>query len=442
VGTRSFQTDRANSIVTCFLITSGNLENYFGQLGNQQRYADTTSFPLEYTHWKCHACVFRPADGGEVKSQIPFLRPRPSRLSQLLPELRAIEESGIFTNYGPVNDRFERALTNQIFGGLGGCLTVNCATTGLILAIREAAVIGRSYALMPSFTFAATAHAAIWAGLTPLFCDIDRETWSLSADCEERVLQSYDGQIACIVPYATFGNCIDLERYDRIAHKHGVGVVVDAAASLGSLDDNARGFGAGFPHAVVYSMHATKVFATAEGGVIHCGDDLDRLTRLRAMGNFGFGQPRCATMLGLNSKLSEIGALLALSKLDDFEKIVRHRNILARAYKDNLPGFIFQRAIGQRLSYQFMPTLLPTEWAGQRGVLVDRMAGLGVQIRHYFSPHLAEHPFFSKTCRISDLPVTEEIAGRIVSLPISDTMTVEQVQEICEALKYAMDTVR
>src|SRR5882672_8924011 len=124
--------------------------------------------------------------------RIPFLRPHPPRLSQLVAELKAIESSGVFTNYGPMNARLESALTERIFGSLGGCLTVNCATTGLILAIREAAGESneRRYALMPSFTFAATAHAAIWAGLTPLLCDIDRETWASCSSCEERLLQS------------------------------------------------------------------------------------------------------------------------------------------------------------------------------------------------------------------------------------------------------------
>ena len=89
--------------------------------------------------------------------------------------------------------------------------------------------------------------------------------------------------MACIVPYACFGNGIDLERYERIALEEGVGVVVDAAASLGSLDEHGRGFGVGYPHALVYSMHVTKAFATSEAGVIHCGDP-DRLTCLRAMG--------------------------------------------------------------------------------------------------------------------------------------------------------------
>ena len=354
-------------------------------------------------------------------------------------ELEAIETSGIFSNYGPVNARFEATLTEQVFDGEGGCLTVNNATTGLILAIREAArpmERGR-YALMPSFTFAATAHAALWAGLIPVLCDIDPETWNACPDAEDDLLRRYRGRIACVVPYACFGNCIDLERYDRIARDEGVGVVVDAAASLGSLDDHGRGFGAGFPHAIAYSMHVTKTFATAEGGVIYCGD-LERLDRLRAMGNFGFGRPREATLPGLNSKLSEIGALLALAKLETIEAVVSHRAALAADYRQQLPGFGFQRATGRRLAYQFMPVLLPSDCPVSRAAVLTALRNEGISAGQYFSPHLAEQPFFADTCVVGDLSVTHQVAPRILSLPMSDLMTPTEVSMICEVLRHCI----
>ena len=370
-----------------------------------------------------------------IRHRIPFLRPRPPRLSQLLHELEIIEASGVFSNYGPVNTRFEAALTEQIFGGLGGCLTVNNATIGLMLAIREASAPsqGRRLALMPSFTFAATAHAALWAGLTPLFCDIDSETWNACPAAEDRMLHAYAGQIACIVPYACFGNGLDLDRYARLAQEEGIGVVVDAAASLGSLDEAGHGFGAGFPHAVVYSMHATKTFATAEAGVIHCGDP-ERLRRLRTMGNFGFGRPREATAPGLNSKLSEIGALLGIAKLEGFEEVVSNRAALADAYRELLPGYTFQRVVGRRLAYQFMPALLPEDCPAPRAAIIAELAATGIGAAHYFSPHLAEHAYFAETCIAGDLAETQRVAARAISLPMSDEMTVAEISEVCQIL--------
>src|SRR5262245_48940291 len=229
--------------------------------------------------------------------RIPFLRPNPPKLSNLNLELRQIEESGIFTNYGPVNTCLEQALVHRLFGGLGQCVTVCNGTIGLMLAIRH--VVGatpdprRRYALMPSFTFAATAHAALWVGLRPLLSDIDPATWVSSAGSEEELLRKFAGEVAVVVPCATFGTNLDLEHYTRISGEYRVPIVVDAAASLGSRDKGGRQFGAGFEQPVVFSMHTTKAFATAEAGLIYCAES-SAIDALRAMGNFGFGKPRVA----------------------------------------------------------------------------------------------------------------------------------------------------
>ena len=180
-------------------------------------------------------------------------------------------------------------------------------TIGLMLAIKDAAGEQPSgkFALMPGFTFAAAAHAALWCGLTPLLCDIDPATWSADAASESEMLSRYAGKIAVVIPYATFGYPIDLEHYTKLAAQLGVPVVVDGAASLGTFDEHRRGFGSGFSGSVVYSMHATKSFAVGEAGLMYSAD-LDRVARLRTMSSFGFGEPRTATMAGLNGKLSEV----------------------------------------------------------------------------------------------------------------------------------------
>ena len=381
--------------------------------------------------------------GGRV-TNMPFIRPSPPRLSGLVNELQMIEQSHVFTNYGPTNTRFERALEHQMFADAGGCVTVCNATIGLMMAIRAVierrpdAASSRSsrrrYALMPSFTFAAAAHAADWTGLTPLFCDVDVGNWSACREAEEELIARYGDEIAVIVPYATFGTCIDLDRYARLSDRTGIPVVVDAAASLGSLDRHGRAFGAGFAFPVVFSMHATKTFATAEGGVIHSGDRA-LVETLRIMGNFGFGATRSATMPGLNSKLSEIGALLALNRLRDFEGVVRHRALLAAHYRDLLPDHVFQQTNGRRCAYQFMPLLLPDEFKCRRDEVIAALAAEGVGTGAYFSPHVAEQPFFKRRSLAADLPVTEHLSRSMLSLPLWDEMTVETVETVCETLR-------
>jgi dTDP-4-amino-4,6-dideoxygalactose transaminase len=357
-------------------------------------------------------------------------------LSEFISELQAIEDSGIFSNYGPTNTRLELEMIRRLFGGEGSCLTVNNATTGLMLAIKAAAQRrpGASYALIPSFTFAATAHAAIWAGLTPLLYDIDPASWAPSAAAENALIEQYGDKIAVIVPYATFGNCIDLTRYEALSAQLGIGVVVDAAASLGSLDSAGRGFGTGSRLPIVYSMHVTKTFATAEAGMIYSAD-ADLIGQLRIMGNYGFGQPRSSTMPGLNSKLSEIGALLALKKLEGFEEVVRRRAMIASVYRAELQSCTFQDLHGVRHAFQFMPMLLPVEHTPRRAKILSRLSLEGVGCGSYFSPHLAEQPYFERVSVMAPLPATQAVADRIISLPMSDTITRDEVGLVCTMLR-------
>ncbi|WP_428395673.1 DegT/DnrJ/EryC1/StrS family aminotransferase [Lichenicoccus sp.] len=368
--------------------------------------------------------------------QIPFLRPRPPSLQQLGCELDAIEASGIYTNYGPVNTRFEQALEHDMFGGASACVTVCNATIGLMMAMRH--VVGDRrpgprYALMPSFTFAAAAQAADWLGLVPLFCDIDAGDWAACARAEEALIGRYGDDIAVIVPYATFGNCIDLARYEALSARTGIPIVIDAAASLGSLDADGCPFGAGFRFPIVFSMHATKTFSTGEGGVIACADR-DTVQALRLMGNFGFGAPRAATQPGLNAKLSEVGALLALERLRGFEPVVRHREALADRYRAQLPGWGCQQMRGRRCAYQFMPVTPPPECTLTRDGIIAALAADGIGAAAYFAPHVAEQPFFRTRSVAGDLRETARLSRQILALPLWDEMTLAEVDSVCAAL--------
>jgi dTDP-4-amino-4,6-dideoxygalactose transaminase len=367
---------------------------------------------------------------------MPLIRPNPPKLSELTKELAEIERSGIFSNYGPVNSRLEDRMVANVFAGKGSCLTVANATLGLMLAIKQAVgwkPNGR-YALMPSFTFAATAHAALWCGLTPLLCDIDRETWLPDPAAEAALLKQFGNDIAVIVPNATFGNCLDLARYHKLSAEHGIPVVIDAAASLGSLDADGQPFGVGSRHPLVFSMHATKSFATAEAGLIYCADNAT-IASLRTMGNFGFGEPRSATMPGLNTKLGEVTALLGLTKLREIESISEHRQGLYELYRSLLSGFTFQRMTGSRTAHQFVSVLVPEAQANHVSQVAAALARHGIGSGRYFVPHLAEQPFFRQACVAADLTTTEAISRRVIALPMSDFLTADDVVHICDSFR-------
>jgi dTDP-4-amino-4,6-dideoxygalactose transaminase len=139
-------------------------------------------------------------------------------------------------------------------------------------------------------------------------------------------------------------------------------------------------------------------------------------------------------MPGLNSKLSEVGALLAAAKLREYPAVVDHRMAITNLYRELLPGWKFQDMTVARHAYQFMPVELPNSCAGSRDAVIDAMKRHGIGVGHYFSPHLAEQPYFRPRCVAGPLPVTERLAQRIIALPISDLMTSDDVVEVCEHL--------
>jgi len=375
---------------------------------------------------------------------IPLCRPSPAKLSESAAHLREIEERAVLSNFGPLSVTFEQNLVAKMFGGEGECLTVCNATIGLMIAIRQAIESHpksrRRYALMPSFTFAAAAQAAQWNRLIPLFCDINPWDWSADEASERRLLDKYRDDIAVVVPYATFGYDIDLERYEKIQRDYGIPVVVDAAASLGTVSEDGRGFGTGFSGAVVYSMHVTKAFSTAEGGLIYSADP-ELIKTLRSMSNFGFGEERDVNLMGLNGKMSEVVALLANLRLEDFDGVTDRRSSIIEIYRRGLPTFSFQPCKSHPQAHQFTSTLLPRDMAPFREMIREEMRRRGVASATYFSPHVAELEYFRDEAALASLPVTNDIAARVLTLPLYDTMTDDEVQEVISAVNAALSLV-
>ncbi|WP_263377746.1 DegT/DnrJ/EryC1/StrS family aminotransferase [Granulicella paludicola] len=370
-----------------------------------------------------------------VKREIRMAKPNPPKLSEHLAELIALEQSGTFSNYGFQARRLERELIEQLFDS-GHCLSVCNATMGLMVAIRSTLwrrKKQRKYALMPSYTFAATAHAALWCGLTPLFCDVDADTWLGSEAAEEELLCRYKDEIAVVIPCTTFGNSIDMARYDRYHRRYDVDIVVDAAAALGSKGHEGKQFGQGSRWPIVYSMHATKPFSSGEAGVIYSADS-DWIEEMRAMASFGFEQPRVAMLPGLNAKISEIAALTAFLQLQRFEEVVDQRARLKVQYEISLPELKRQSVNGQRqvASYEFV--LLPEEIAHLRSHMIEDLKDRGIGTGCYFSPHLAEQSYFAQCSVSGPLPNTETLSHQVLTLPMYDTMTREEVQYVSDEL--------
>lgn len=366
--------------------------------------------------------------------KIPFLRPNLVKKETLLPYLSEIDTSRIYSNFGPLNKRFEQRILNEYFDNSGDVTTVSNATIGLILAISQCMRPTGKYALMPSFTFAATPLAALWCGLEPYFVDIHSDDWCMNEELLNEMIQKLGDQVAVVVPYATFGNNINLEIYQQL-HQSGIPVVIDAAASFGSTDHKGH-FGKDFPGYVVYSFHATKSFGIGEGGLIYSGNSV-QISRIRQAENFGFSLNRATDTLGLNGKISEYTAAIGLSTLEVYEKKIKTRQKIYSWYLEEISqkdlmykGWTLQKNEGN-IPHQFMPIACPED--KKNNDMIDSLANLNVEARTYFSPPCHTHPKFMNYPRTL-LPVTESLSKRILSLPLWEEMTIEDVNLIVEGL--------
>lgn len=365
---------------------------------------------------------------------IPFLRPVLVTYDKYKDYLERIDSNHIYSNYGPINSLLEERIVREVFSNRGACLTVNNATIGLMLAIEATKRSGK-FAIVPSFTFSATALAVQWCGLEPYFVDIDEKTWLLDEDQLSRALADIGDDLAVVLPYATFANCLDIGFYNELVNS-GVPVVIDAASSLGTLVDEEQ-FGTGFKGPVVYSLHATKPYGIGEGGIVY-SDDLEIVKKIRQMGNFGFDDNRKSIEKGLNAKLPEVMAAIGLAMLDELEVRANRRRELFSKYVASMKetsllseGWTLQK-IQCDIAYQFLPILCPADKNNQD--ISEKLKTIGIEVRTYFSPACHQQPQFSNN-RSKHLQTTDSICERIISLPMWDKMTDYEVKYITQTLK-------
>jgi dTDP-4-amino-4,6-dideoxygalactose transaminase len=366
--------------------------------------------------------------------KIPFLRPKLVKQEEFLQYFLEIDKSRIYSNYGPINTRFESRVLNDYFDNIGAVTTVNNATIGLMLAISQCKRSKGKYALMPSFTFAATPLAAMWCGLEPYFIDICSDDWCINKELLNDLLKRLGDRIAVVIPYATFGTNLDLEYYRQI-HESGIPVVVDAAASFGTTGEKGH-FGKNFPGVVVFSFHATKSFGIGEGGLLYSGN-IELIQKIRQSANFGFSIERESTLQGLNGKMSEYSAAIALSTLNVFPRKLKTRMKIHQWYLEQLnqknllkKGWLVQKTNG-KIAYQFMPVLCPE---GQSNIdFIQRLANQGIEARTYFSPACHQQSQF-KSYPHTSLLVTENMSKRIISLPLWEEMDLNHVILVIEGV--------
>ena len=371
-----------------------------------------------------------PALARPSKVQLPVLRPKLPSASELLPYLEEIDQRRWYSNSGPLVTRLEEQLSRRLgFSGSGVVTVANC-TLGLTVALMARRVRGRSLCLMPSWTFAATPHAARAAGLTPWFHDVDRRTWALNPDEVIDSLKRMPHPVSSLVVVSPFGAPIDIKAWEEFENRTGIAVIVDAAAGFDTAQPSRIPF--------VVSLHATKILGAGEGGFIASTDSLF-LERVKACCNFGFQGSRNAMVAALNAKMSEYHAAVGLASLTGWKQTRRQHAHLAEWYQEavrRLDHVSLQPHYGHGWVSATTSIILPQR---ARDRVSGRLQKYGVETRLWWGEGCHRQPAFMD-CPRGPLPVTEELGARVLGLPHFPDMQKHDVEFVVEGLSEALNT--
>ena len=362
------------------------------------------------------------------QSPIPVLVPHLPLADQLLPFLRRIDSSRIYSNYGPLSREFTAALAARLTprSGEAGVTLTSSGTTAIELALRIRALPRRRFCLMPSYTFIASAHAATNAGLEPFLVDVDERSLTLTPAIALEAMRHMPAPPAAVLVISPFGAPPSLPAWEAFERQTGVPVVFDAAAAAVSI----RSVGHQ-PQCV--SLHATKVLGIGEGGAIFCSDP-DTIAAATAMTGFGFGgAERLSVMRGGNYRISEYGAAIGLAVLANLETTVDRLRALTAIYASELRNLDLrlQDGVGTEWVTMTLNVILPAHRVQAAKAKLDA-AEIGW--RHWWGMGCHTHPAFADL-QAADLPVTTELAPRVIGIPFHDQLTPEMIGAVCECLR-------
>ncbi len=335
---------------------------------------------------------------------------------------RAMEKNWL-TNRGMLVKELENQISKFLRFEDTKMFCTNNGTIPLQLAIRELGKEGE--VITTPFSYVATVSSIIWEHCTPVFVDIHPEYLTID---ETKIEDAITEKTTCILATHVFGNPCEVDAIDQIAKKFNLHVIYDAAHCFGIEYQGKSIFEYG--DVSTCSFHATKLFHTAEGGAIFCKDE-KLFDKLFARHNFGHNGFVDIDELGINGKMSELNAAMGLAVLPYVQENMEKRKNIVEIYKNELLShFEFQiiRPL-TNYNYSYFPIIFPTEIKLLESLFEFEKEGIFP--RRYFYPSLNTLRFVpQKTNRIS-----EDIASRILCLPLYHDLAKEDVERIIKVLK-------
>lgn len=333
-----------------------------------------------------------------------------------------IYESGWVTNNGPLVQELEKRLEEHL--GVKNLLCVCNGTTGLQMAYKLLELEGE--VITTPFTFVSTTGSIAAEKLTPVFSDIDAESFNLDpAKIENEITE----KTSAIVPCHVFGNACEIDEIDAIAKKHDLKVVYDASHAFGIeyKDKNILNYG----DISVISFHGTKFFHTIEGAALVINDD-ELYEKAKTIRNYGNDGPDSVGLVGMNGKMNEFEAAMGLCVLDEIDDILAERKKSYEYYAEHLKDYVQMQTINKDASQTY--SYFPVVFRNYEEMDQVRSALLSHEIapRQYFKPSLDTVPFVEER---TVMEVSRDIASRILVIPLHSDVQPLVTKIIIETLE-------
>ena len=337
--------------------------------------------------------------------------------------LKGIWKRQWLTNMGPLASDLEIKLKNHL--NISHLLFVTNGTVALQMAIKVLNLKGEI--ITTPFSFIATTSSIVWEGGKPVFVDIDQDSLNIDVSKIEAAITD---KTSAILATHVYGNPCDIDAIERIAKKHSLKIIYDAAHAFG-VNVNGKSI---FEYGDIStcSLHATKLYHSIEGGLVTTNDS-ELLKRLSSIRNFGFNGSVAFDELGINGKNSEFHAAMGLANLDYIQDIILKRKAISERYWKNLEGLKLRKPTWHKDSqnnYAYFPVIFENEELMLK--TMEYLKAHEVFTRRYFYPSLANTlPYLPS----QTMPVADYLSKRILCLPLYFDLTFEEVDLITRLIR-------
>jgi dTDP-4-amino-4,6-dideoxygalactose transaminase len=357
-----------------------------------------------------------------IEKPIYVTQPSLPPLNEYVEILKGVWERGILTHNGPLVQQLEKDLIKYL--GLENLVAVTSGTIAIQLAIRALNLSGEI--ITTPFTWIATISAIMWERCRPVFVDVQPDTFNIDP---QKIEEKITDKTSAILPVHVFSNPCDIEAIKKIADKYNLKIIYDAAHAM-CVNYKGKSI-LEYGDISATSFHATKIFQSGEGGACVTNDQqlFERLRRLRF---FGHDEKKDIIDEGMNGKMTEIHAALGLSSLKWIDNVLQDRRVKYELYMDLLAkyNFIkFQKFLADSYNYSYLPVLLENE--KQLISVVNHLNKHNIYPRRYFHPALNTVKVISAS---ENFPVAEDLASRILCLPLFYTLKKRDIEYICSLI--------